>query len=190
MVQVPRAAIGQAGGNVALDFHWADNIGDSGNISEFFTKGDSAPDRRFNYRFGAATPGPVWDFDTEGFPNGWAAGPGVAELRTDGGSLVGRITAARARIERGRYPGIDAASNPFVILRMKVSAGRQATLSWGGTAGSVAFPIHADGKFHNYVVDMRQSPAWRGWVNTLRLSPSDATAGTFEITRLWVRPRR
>jgi len=34
-----------------LDFHWADNIQKGGNIIEFAVSGDSAPNRRFNYRY-------------------------------------------------------------------------------------------------------------------------------------------
>ena len=51
-IQVPRTDIGQGRGSqsVALDFHWADNIQPSG-IIEFSISGDSAADRRFNYRY-------------------------------------------------------------------------------------------------------------------------------------------
>lgn len=35
----------------AFDFHWADNIQRWNTITEFFVSGDSAPDRRFNYRY-------------------------------------------------------------------------------------------------------------------------------------------
>lgn len=35
----------------AFDFHWADNIQKWNIIDEFFLNGDSAPDRRFNYRY-------------------------------------------------------------------------------------------------------------------------------------------
>lgn len=35
----------------AFDFHWADNLQRWNDISEFFLNGDSAPDRRFNYRY-------------------------------------------------------------------------------------------------------------------------------------------
>ena len=36
---------------LSFDFHWADNIKEIGDISEFSLNGDSAPDRRANYRF-------------------------------------------------------------------------------------------------------------------------------------------
>ncbi|TSA31446.1 MAG: hypothetical protein D4R64_18125 [Porphyromonadaceae bacterium] len=36
---------------LAFDFHWADNIVKTGDITEFFLNGDNAPERRANYRF-------------------------------------------------------------------------------------------------------------------------------------------
>ena len=50
---IPRADIGQGSGTdtVAFDFHWADNIQKTDDIGEFFISGDSAPDRRFRYRY-------------------------------------------------------------------------------------------------------------------------------------------
>lgn len=48
---IPRALIGQANASPSFDFHWADNIQGFGDISEFGLKGDSAPNRRWNYRY-------------------------------------------------------------------------------------------------------------------------------------------
>jgi hypothetical protein len=48
---IPRTMIGQAAGKPAFDFHWADNIQKLNEISEFGINGDSAPDRRWNYRY-------------------------------------------------------------------------------------------------------------------------------------------
>jgi hypothetical protein len=51
---VPRALLGLGNGKpVRFDFHWADNIQKDGDILEFGLSGDSAPDRRFNYRYDA-----------------------------------------------------------------------------------------------------------------------------------------
>jgi hypothetical protein len=36
---------------VGIDFKWADNPGESNDMSGFFLNGDAAPDRRFNYRY-------------------------------------------------------------------------------------------------------------------------------------------
>ena len=50
-IRIPRATLGLAPGNVAFDFHWADNVQSLDDIIEFAIHGDSAPNRRFNYRF-------------------------------------------------------------------------------------------------------------------------------------------
>jgi len=52
-ISVPRSAIDQTKTPPAFDFHWADNIQSLGDESEFGTNGDSAPNRRWNYRFQA-----------------------------------------------------------------------------------------------------------------------------------------
>lgn len=50
-ISVPLTAIRQTPGKVQLDFHWADNVQKLNSLTEFFLNGDSAPDRRFNYRY-------------------------------------------------------------------------------------------------------------------------------------------
>jgi hypothetical protein len=50
-IRVSRNLLAQTGDTIDFDFHWADNIKKRNDISEFFLNGDSAPDRRFNYRF-------------------------------------------------------------------------------------------------------------------------------------------
>jgi hypothetical protein len=50
MIQMPRTYL-NSHSTLAFDFHWADNIGQIGDITEFFLNGDNAPERRANYRF-------------------------------------------------------------------------------------------------------------------------------------------
>jgi len=51
-ISIPRSVLGlPAKGDFAFDFHWADNIQKTDDIIEFAVSGDSAPDRRFNYRY-------------------------------------------------------------------------------------------------------------------------------------------
>ena len=47
MLKVPREFLNSS----AFDFHWTDNVPLSGQIEDFFLKGDNAPERRSNYRF-------------------------------------------------------------------------------------------------------------------------------------------
>lgn len=48
---VPRDVIGETGARPAFDFHWADNIQSISGVEELGVNGDSAPNRRWNYRF-------------------------------------------------------------------------------------------------------------------------------------------
>lgn len=47
---VPRAALGLAGDALTFDFHWCDNPSDLKDPISLCVNGDSAPNRRFNYR--------------------------------------------------------------------------------------------------------------------------------------------
>ncbi|MBE0536216.1 MAG: hypothetical protein IH624_11160 [Phycisphaerae bacterium] len=51
-LRIPLKSLGLKGAP-AVDFHWADNIQKGNDIVEFAVSGDSAPNRRFNYRFQA-----------------------------------------------------------------------------------------------------------------------------------------
>ncbi len=48
---LPRPAISQEKAQIAFDFHWSDNIQKENDILEFSLSGDSAPNRRLNYRY-------------------------------------------------------------------------------------------------------------------------------------------
>ena len=49
---IPRELLGKPGkSKISFDFKWADNIQKPNDIIEFSISGDSAPDRRFNYRY-------------------------------------------------------------------------------------------------------------------------------------------
>ncbi len=53
-IAVSRELVGETGGEPAFDFHWADNIRSFGGVEELGVNGDSAPNRRWNYRFSVA----------------------------------------------------------------------------------------------------------------------------------------
>ena len=50
-LSLPRAPLGLTAGNPTFDFHWADNIQGFTHVSELGINGDSAPNRRWNYRY-------------------------------------------------------------------------------------------------------------------------------------------
>lgn len=50
-VGLPRALVGEGDSGPAFDFHWVDNIQAFGDVASLGVDGDSAPNRRWNYRF-------------------------------------------------------------------------------------------------------------------------------------------
>jgi hypothetical protein len=52
-LSVPRNLLGvaESKGLLKFDFKWADNIPATGTVHDFYTKGDAAPNSRFNYRY-------------------------------------------------------------------------------------------------------------------------------------------
>lgn len=52
---IPRSALGlpEGDGPVSVDFKWADNLRNPGDVMDFHTSGDVAPEGRFRYRYSA-----------------------------------------------------------------------------------------------------------------------------------------
>ena len=50
-LSIPASALGIAGGSLEFDFKWADNPGELVDPISICVSGDTAPNRRFNYRF-------------------------------------------------------------------------------------------------------------------------------------------
>jgi len=53
-VAISRALIGASGERPVFDFKWADNVQDLSDVADFGVNGDTAPNRRWNYRFSVA----------------------------------------------------------------------------------------------------------------------------------------
>ena len=96
-LSIPRTSILMDKSAPEFYFHWSDNAQQLDSINSFFTDGESAPDRRFNYNFGSAKapiilqsaykphsiPGKI---EFEDFDNG---GAGVAYVDNDLGNSGG-----------------------------------------------------------------------------------------------------
>ena len=50
-IAIPASALGVSGKKVSFDFKWADNTGELKDPISLCLHGDTAPNRRFNYRF-------------------------------------------------------------------------------------------------------------------------------------------
>ena len=117
---------------------------------------------------------------------GWGALMGLRDVGVRNGNLCGTATgidpayACALELEAGDYT--------HLAIRMRVSAPGAAQLFWTHGApvpverDSVRFATVADGEFHEYAVDLRQSETWQGKIRRLRFDPSAGPADTrFEI---------
>jgi hypothetical protein len=50
-IAVPREILGLTAGSFVFDFKWSDHPADLNDIISLCVNGDTAPNRRFNYRF-------------------------------------------------------------------------------------------------------------------------------------------
>ncbi len=53
-LSIPRGLIDKDHGPLSIEFHWADNIQAFTDVSALGLHGDSAPNRRWNYRYDVA----------------------------------------------------------------------------------------------------------------------------------------
>ena len=127
---------------------------------------------------GARAAGYVWDFDTEADTAEWTLSGLRRDAVADG---VLTMTATRGNPMLFTPPlDIDAADRKVVRFRMKLGKGIRSkgcllfvtdTQTQYTDEAQVQFSCPADGKFHDYEVDMSRDPLWKGKISQLRFQP-------------------
>ncbi len=126
----------------------------------------------------------AWEFNTDGDPEGWAANSQVADLKVQGGVLAGRSTGHDPLLH---VRGIELESDCFsrLVFRMRSDRKEQLQIFWSTSllpmseANSVTISTMGDGQFHDYEIDLAQSPRWRGLITGLRIDPAAQPGVTF-----------
>ncbi len=188
-IAIPRNLIGQDNKKyITFDFKWADNIQSFGDITEFSMSGDSAPNRRFNYRYQKTTPATY--FETDGDFEGWSLFSKLANGVVSNGILSCDITGSDSYMINWTPLNVPASVYRYIHIRMKnLSSGGLAQVYWTTTTDSIMndnkhkdFAIVAnDNQFRDYWLDMGSHSYWNGTVKLLRLDPSSAASGHIEI---------
>ncbi len=100
--------------------------------------------------------------------------------------LTGEAT-GRDPILYGPGVEIEADGVQHLVIRMRCNTADFAQLFWStatssqSQGNSVRFPVIGDGKFHDYEVDMSQSPQWRGLITSLRFDPLTKQGAKFSV---------
>ncbi|GAB4131977.1 MAG: hypothetical protein Kow0040_12040 [Thermogutta sp.] len=130
----------------------------------------------------------AWQFDTDGDLGGWLPNS-LLQARVEGGVLIGKTTGGDPIIYSPAVQ-IEAEIVGEIVIRMKSSRDDVGQLFWAtanspqSEANSVRFKIVGDGRFHDYVLKVRESRRWRGLITSLRLDPSTQSGVEFAIDEI------
>jgi len=130
-------------------------------------------------------PKTAWEFNTDGDREGWSPN-GEMTVEVKDGLLAGEST-GRDPILQGPAVQIEAASLCTLSIRMRSRSDDRAQLFWGTTVSgqsetnSLHFDVPGDGEFHDYELDLRKSPGWRGLIVSLRFDPASKPGVQFAV---------
>lgn len=139
---------------------------------------------------------PRWEFARSTL--GWDNGMYLDNPRIENGALTA-VTAGDDPAFFG--PPIQVAASRYrrMRLRMRLEASGQVLHDTGqvfwttrsaaeSEATSIRFPVHIDGKWHDYTLNLSENPRWRGVVTRLRLDPCARAGVKVQIVRMELLP--
>lgn len=124
-----------------------------------------------------------WEFDTK---ETWTSAMGMNVLRILDGQLTGRTDSAEPAIFGGDTL-LDTRRVGAAVIAMSASAGQRGRLWWRTSLRkftlehSLSFELITDGALHEYRLDLRQAPGWEGYLEGLRLDPSDVADAAIAV---------
>lgn len=108
---------------------------------------------------------------------------GLHDVRISGGLLHATGTSADPVFHGPPAMKLDAANVAVVRIRMSATAGSKAQLFWStasesdwSESRSLTFDITADGRLHDYALEVAKHPEWKSAIMRLRFDPTDAPA--------------
>lgn len=129
-----------------------------------------------------------WEFDDEEDLKAWTPS-GAVQTSLAAGALTGHTTGADP-ILNGPSVRIDTTQIHRLAIRMRSSRETLAQIYWGTTmlrpseTTTVRFPVPGDNQWHEYRFDLREYPAWRGVVVSLRFDPANHPDTDFAVDYL------
>jgi hypothetical protein len=126
-----------------------------------------------------------WQFNTDGDLEGWTAN-GYLKVDVKDGLLLGEATGPDPVLQ-GPGVQIEADRIQCLTIRMRSDSDDHAQLFWSTATSSISegnslrFKVIGDGQLHDYVLDLTNSPQWRGLVTSLRFDPSTKSGTKFAV---------
>ena len=127
----------------------------------------------------------VWEFNTEGDPEGWGPMMGLEHFQVRGGCMTARTATRDPAFST--HVRFDARRFDRMIVRMKLDKGTRAQLFWRPHGAgeseqtSLAFATIPDGEFHEYLLELSAVKTWQGKIMGLRLDPNSEPGAHVQI---------
>ena len=139
---------------------------------------------------------PQWEFVRDTY--GWDNGMNLDNPRIESGALTA-VTTGNDPAFFGPPVQIAASRYRRLRLRMRLESAEQqfddmGQVFWStrslaeSESTSVRFPVHVDGKWHDYTLNLGENPRWRGVVTRLRLDPCARARVKVQIARIELLP--
>lgn len=132
-----------------------------------------------------------WEFDSK---ETWTSAMGLSVLRVANGQLTARTDTDSPAIFGGDTL-LDARRFDTVAVGLAASAGTRGRLWWRTSLRkftldhSLSFDLIADGAIHEYRLPVGAAAGWEGYVQGLRLDPTDAPGASIIVDYIRVLPR-
>jgi hypothetical protein len=125
----------------------------------------------------------AWEFDDKG---SWDSAMGLSVLRVAAGMLTGQTDSDNPAIFGGSTL-LDTRRYQTLVIGLAVSAGTEGRVYWRTSLRkftrehSLPLPLKADGAAHEYRLDLRQAPGWEGYLQGLRIDPTNVTGANIAL---------
>ena len=137
---------------------------------------------------------PEWNFDHEGYGEGWLPNFHLDEIRVSDGSVQAKSTGIDPWFT-GPIITFPATQYDSCTIRMKVTVGSWAQLFWVrndqttyNEAKSHRFQIVSDGSYHFCGFSLANHTEWQGDIIQLRFDPTDAAGAEIAIDCIRLSP--
>ncbi|MEI6499832.1 MAG: hypothetical protein WCP21_02275 [Armatimonadota bacterium] len=131
-----------------------------------------------------------WEFDEK---DGWTSAMGMSVIRVAAGELTGRTDSTEPALFGGDTM-LDTRQSKALVLGLSVSAGTQGRVYWKTSLrkfsrdNSLPLTLIADGAIHEYRLEVAATPGWRGYLEGLRIDPTDAAGAAIALDYVRVVP--
>ena len=131
-----------------------------------------------------------WEFDEK---DSWTSAMGMSVVRVAEGELTGRTDSTEPALFGGDTM-LDTRQFRAIVLGLSASAGTQGRVYWKTSLrkfnrdNSLPLTLIADGALHEYRLEVAATSGWRGYLEGLRIDPTDAAGAAIALDYVRVVP--